>query len=242
MAFSKQVRKQMEDTIYTFFTKLDPTGKNTKKYKDFFGKMSDGEFQKFFNHFFSSNHEYLPLDIVEWENNIEMKNINEAAKYLGVPLYEYVMLPVVDAKDGKVITTCRKVPVGYIHMKTVQQMARKKNTTSIHADMRDPRTGQVTGDDKDVQIAAEENYALMVYGAQNCLKEMMSVRADDMVMKQEAYSAIRKNGYVALNELTDNIANKTALNTLDVYLIAMHMKTDLIGESYMLDANREVNI
>ena len=242
MAFSKQKRKLMEDTIYTFFTKLDPTGKNTKKYKDFFGKMSDGEFQKFFDKFFSNNRDYLTFDIIEWENNLTMNNINDAAKFLGVPLYEYVMMPSVDEESGKVITTSRRVPVGYIHMKTVQQMARKKNSTSIHADMRDPRTGQVSGDDKDVQVSAEENFSLLVYNAHNSLKELMSVRADDMVMKQEAYSAIRKNGYVSISELTDNISNKTALNTLNVYLTAMHIKSDVIGPSYLLDANKEVNV
>ena len=151
-------------------------------------------------------------------------------------------MPSVDEESGKVITTSRRVPVGYIHMKTVQQMARKKNSTSIHADMRDPRTGQVSGDDKDVQVSAEENFSLLVYNAHNSLKELMSVRADDMVMKQEAYSAIRKNGYVSISELTDNISNKTALNTLNVYLTAMHIKSDVIGPSYLLDANKEVNV
>ena len=92
------------------------------------------------------------------------------------------------------------------------------------------------------QISAEENFSLLVYNAHNSLKELMSVRADDMVMKQEAYSNIRKNGYVSLSELTDNISNKTALNTLNVYLTAMHIKSDVIGPSYLLDANKEVNV
>ena len=124
-------------------------------------------------------------------------------------------------------------------MKAVQQMVRKKNSTSTTIDMRDPRTGQVTGDDKDAQFSIDENYGLMALNAKSCLKEFLSFRADDMVMKQEAYSAIRKNGYVSLNELTDNVHNKVALNTLNVYLLAMHIKTNIVDSGYLIDLNNK---
>ena len=45
MAFSKQVRAEMEEVIYTFFTLIDPSGANTAKYKAFFGKMTDDQFK-----------------------------------------------------------------------------------------------------------------------------------------------------------------------------------------------------
>ncbi|MDY5647008.1 MAG: hypothetical protein SPF22_08410 [Candidatus Onthovivens sp.] len=239
MAFSKQTRKKMEDLIFNFFSKLDPSGKNTKKYKDFFGAMSDSQFQSFFNKFFQDKSAYLTLDIVTYEHDLSMKNIEDAAKFLGVPLFETVVFPDIDSENGKSITTSFEVPVGYIHMKAMQQMVRKKNSTSVSIDKRDPRTGQVTGDDKDVQFSIDENYGLMAHNAKACLKEFLSVRADDMVMKQEAYSAIRKNGYVSLNELTDNVHNKVALNTLNVYLLAMHIKTNIVDSGYLIDLNNK---
>ena len=61
MAFSKQTRKKMEDLIFNFFSKIDPSGKNTKKYKEFFGKMNDSQFQAFFNKFFLENMERFVL-------------------------------------------------------------------------------------------------------------------------------------------------------------------------------------
>ena len=79
MAFSKQTRKKMEDLIFNFFSKLDPSGKNTKKYKDFFGAMSDSQFQSFFNKFFQDKSAYLTLDIVTYEHDLSMKNIEDAA-------------------------------------------------------------------------------------------------------------------------------------------------------------------
>ena len=239
MAFSKQTRKKMEDLVFNFFSKLDPSGKNTKKYKDFFGSMSDSQFQSFFNKFFQDKSASLTLAIVTYEHDLSMKNIEDAAKFLGVPLFETVVFPDIDSENGKSITTSFEVPVGYIHMKAMQQMVRKKNSTSVSIDKRDPRTGQVTGDDKDVQFSIDENYGLMAHNAKACLKEFLSVRADDMVMKQEAYSAIRKNGYVSLNELTDNVHNKVALNTLNVYLLAMHIKTNIVDSGYLIDLNNK---
>lgn len=241
MAFSKSVRKDMENLIYTFFSKLDPTGKNTEKYKIFFGKMSDTQFKSFFDNFFKDKSSYLTLDIIGYETEPTIKSIENAAKVLGVPLFEYVIQPNIRRDGSKAVTTAKKVPVGYIHMKTMQQMVRKKNSSSTKAEQRDPRTGQVTGDDKDTQFSIDENYGLMAYNANQCLREFLSFRADDLSMKQEAYTNIRKQGYVSMDELTDDVDNKTALNTLDVYMTGMHMKTDLVNPGYILNRNLEKN-
>ena len=189
----------MEELIYKFFTLLDPTGANTAKYKAFFGKMTDEQFKSFFDKFFKDHSAYLTLDVEAYKNDLQMVNVYKAAKFLNVPLFETVMEPFFNKNDdpnsGKISASARKVPVGYIHMKPVQQMVRKKNHTSLSIDQRDPRTGQVSGDDRTVQFSIDENYGLMAHNAKSLLKEFMSVRADDMVMKQEAYADIRKNGY-----------------------------------------------
>ena len=235
----------MEELIYKFFTLLDPTGANTAKYKAFFGKMTDEQFKSFFDKFFKDHSAYLTLDVEAYKNDLQMVNVYKAAKFLNVPLFETVMEPFFNKNDdpnsGKISASARKVPVGYIHMKPVQQMVRKKNHTSLSIDQRDPRTGQVSGDDRTVQFSIDENYGLMAHNAKSLLKEFMSVRADDMVMKQEAYADIRKNGYVSMADLTDDVQNKTALNTFNVYLLAMHMKSDLVDPGYMLNRNLERN-
>lgn len=233
MAFTKKKREEMEQVIYQTFDKLDPSGRNTKRYKDFFGQMDDKAFQKFFDHFFNDTSAYLTWETVGYENDLDMQHIKDAAAYLKVPLFEYVMQPGFDDSD-EIVSSIQPVPVGYIHMKPVQQMVRKKNSTSVSVDKRDPRTGQVSGEDKDVQFSIDENYGLMAHNAKAVMKEFLSVRADDMVMKQEAYSNIRRDGYMSLADLTDDPENKTALNTLNAYLLAMHIKSDIVDAGYML--------
>ena len=62
----------------------------------------------------------------------------------------------------------------------------------------------------------------------------MGPRADDMVMKNEMYSSISNKGFVSINDLTDDVKNKTALNTVDVFFMSMGIKTDLITNDLTL--------
>jgi hypothetical protein len=52
-----------------------------------------------------------------------------------------------------------------------------------------------------------------------------------MVMKNEMYSSIAKNGFVSLNGLTNDVDNKVTLNAVDVHLIGMGIKSDLITDN-----------
>lgn len=107
-------------------------------------------------------------------------------------------------------------------------MLQKKNTTSTEIASRSAMTGQVVGKDKNARDSDMENFALATLGAEKVLKEFMGPRADDMVAKTEMYSEIASNGYVSLDSLTDNLENKTTLNTIDVFLIGMGIKSDLV--------------
>ena len=233
-ALRHSARVAMEKLIYSFFDTMDPTKTNTDFYKSFFSKMSDKEFDSFFEEFFKDENAYLTLSATEFANPVTQEAIEKTSKLLNEPLYEYVVFPFGSTDKGKPIVTPYPVPVGYIHEKRVQQTAIKKNSTSIDIEQRDPKTGQVVRHDKNSRNAIDENYAMMTYGAKAAIKEFMSFRADDAVMKEEAYSQIRQNGYVSMKNLPDHLENKAALNTLDAYLISMGIKTDLVTEGYLL--------
>ena len=223
----------MEKYIYDVFDRLDPSGKNTQFYRSFFSKMSDKEFDSFFDKFFKDPNAYLTWTITPHENDAELENIEKAAKYMNVPLFERVVFPFGSADKKKPIVTPYPVPVGYMHEKRVQQTAIKKNKTSIEVSHRDAKTNQVINQDKNGMNTIDENYALATYGANTAIKEFMSFRADDGVMKEDAYAQIRQKGYVSIDELPDHVENKTALNMLDTYMLSMGLMTDLVTNSYL---------
>lgn len=228
MAINKQTRNRMEKLIYNTFDALDPSGQNSERYREMFTKMTDNEFDRFFKELFSNEDEYLIWDIIDYERDATIEGIEKAAKVLNVPLFEHVIMPYASPDPNNPIATKYKVPVGYIHCKRVQQMVRKKNSTSTDLGERSAMTGQVTGHDKNSRESDVENYALVTLGADENLREYMGPRSDDLVMKREMYSAISKNGYVSINDLTDDVRNKTSLNTIDVFFLSMGIKTDLV--------------
>ena len=232
MALAHKVRVKMENYIYDVFSRLDPTGTNTKFYKTFFSKMTDKEFDAFFKEFFSDKKAYLVLNIELYQNEPTMESIEKTAKFMCVPLYEYVVQPYFSRDKNHPMVTRYPVPVGYIHEKRVQQTAMKKNTTSIDISMRDAKLNQVIGADKNARQSIDENYALMALGAKKASKEFMSFRADDGIMKEQAYERIRQFGYVSMEDLPDKVENKDSVNMLDAYLIGMGIKSDLITDGY----------
>lgn len=227
-------KEEMTYLIYEFFSAFDKSKNNTNKYKNLFDPMTPPTFKKWFKGFFEDEDAYLTLDIVYNERSITFDDIERAAKVIKVPLFEYVYLPHISMDKNKVIRTRVEVPVGYIHIKRTQQTVAKKNGISTSSDIRSSLTGQVTGTDKNGRESDLENIMMVSLGMTNCLKELNGPRADDMVAKREMLSDISKQGFVKFDDLTYDVNNKAALNTVDTYFLGMGIKTDLVTKGHML--------
>ena len=234
--FSPAKRTTMCSLIYKFFSTFDKTGDNTKKYKEFFSPMTDAQFETYFKQFFADEKQYLILDIVDYERTIKLEDIEDTAKVLDIPLYEYVALPWITMDKNNIIVTKQKVPVGYINVKRTQQTVAKKNGISTNIDQRSAITGQVSGADKNGRESDLENNMLISLGLEHTLKELNGPRADDLVMKQQMLMAISEKGYLTLNELDDRVENKTTLNTVNAYFLGMGLNTDLVTKGLKLQS------
>ena len=111
----------------------------------------------------------------------------------------------------------------------------KKNGISTDISQRSALTNQVTGKDKNGRESDLENTMLIALGMTNTLKELNAPRADDSVMKQEMLRDIALNGYTKLEDMTDEIQNKTTLNTVNTYLLGMGINSDLVTTGLMLN-------
>ena len=235
MVFNKSKRIKMESLIYDVFSALDPTNANTDKYKAMFKKMSDAEFENFFKRLFKDEDSYLILEVVDYERDVTIEGIEKAAKILGVPLFEKIAMPSLNGDKNNPIVTKQPAPVGYLHIKRMQQVLSKKNSMSTDSDERSALTGQVIGHDKNARGSDVENFSLVTLGADYAFKEFLGTRADDPVMKAQMMSEISKKGYVSLSELTSDVKNKTTLNTVDVFMTSMGIKTDLVTKGLALN-------
>lgn len=231
-------RKRMESLIYRVFDALDPTKDNTRKYKSQFSPMSDAQWKSFFKGFFEDEYHYLILELVDYERDLTIEQIEAAAKILNVPLYEYVVFYHLnmdsDDPNAEPIVTVHRVPVGYIIIKRPQQTVMKKNGMSTGTTRRAGITNQVTGKDKNGRESDLENCMLSAMGLKKTLKELNGARADDSVAEKEMLQAIAEKGYFSVGDLTDDVANKATLNTVNTYFLGMGLKTDLVTKGLKL--------
>ena len=86
-------RQKMEKVIYDTFDALDPTHANTNKYKEMFSRMTNNQFDVFFKKLFADPNLYLILNVCDYQIDLKMEDIENAAKVLNVPLFEKVAFP-----------------------------------------------------------------------------------------------------------------------------------------------------
>ena len=172
MAFN---RKKIEDKILTVFNKLDISGLNSKRYKELFSKMSDKEFLDYFKKMISDDNKnfYLEIDLFD-KNKVSLDNIIDAAKYLNVPLEEYVYIKH-RSENGEVYRTPYKVPIVYLHLKRMQQILSKKVITNYNISgpgVRSRLTGSLSDNEKAGRLTDAKfiYYLLVSLNFFNCWK------------------------------------------------------------------------
>lgn len=229
-------RKEAEKLVYDYFMIVDPSGKNTAKYKQMFSTMSDAKFKEFMEQMFDDFNMNYILDIEDYERGITIETAEKALEFLGVPTEEYLIMPHKNLDTEHPIVTKHRVVVGYDIELRMQQTNHKKNSASIHISERSATTGQVVGDDKNGRSSDQENMALIVLGADKILEEFNGFRADGMARKNEAYADISKTGVCSVDKVEQNhgIEDRTALNTLDVFYTGMGLKTDIVTPDDLL--------
>lgn len=234
MADIKTKRGQIETLIYRTMNALDPSGSNTGKYKAMFSKMNDATFSKWVTQFLADPKANIRLDIEEFDKSKTLKyeNVEKAAKQMNLDLYEYVYLPHVSSNPQRPVRTRTPVLVGYLNIKTVQQLQTKKSTGVINDLDRDDLTGIAKGESKGGTFSGIENEILIGIGADNVLSEVCGVRGDNMVEYENMLEKISETGSCSLKDIKTNALDKPTLLKTDLFLKAMGIKTDIVSEAY----------
>lgn len=225
-----KARKQVEELVYKTMDILDPTELNSGWYKEKFSKMSDKEFIEFFKQEFS-----LKFQMKLFEIEPKMEQIEKAAKFLKVPLMEYLYMPYLYRNNkGQPIRTVYKTLVVYVPIKKMKQFISKKNNMSLSIDDRNMKTGRLMNHDKSGQTSDREFECLVVMDCPNTLRELATYRADAVRAKEEFYNEIATKGNVSLNDVSVERDDSIGRKTLAVYFLSAGIYTNLLGDTYYL--------
>lgn len=226
-------RRQIQELINGVMTRLDPTGNNAAKYQKMFQSMNDSAFNEWITKFLNDDKSNLRVDIEEFgKMKLQYENIEEAAKFLNIPLYEYVYMPHISTNPNRPVRTHQPVMVGYLNIKRPQQLVTKKTGLAIDDSNRDEVTGAVKGDSKGGMTSGIENELLTGVGANEVISEICGVRGDNVQEYDEMVSKISETGSARLEDIKTNVFDKPTVLTADILLRAMGFKTDMVSESY----------
>jgi len=159
---------------------------------------------------------------------MKMTQIKKAADILDIPLEEYIWYR---HNDSNGIRTKMRVPVGFIHIKRVQQLLAKKNKYALDNEKVGLKSGQVKDESKVTSVSDPETFALTAINAEAALKEFLGPRADNQNKKLQMYRSIARDGYTTLEDMTEDITQSTSLNTMNTYLLASGVRSDLVNTS-----------
>lgn len=228
-------RKKIEDVIDKTLTLMDPTGINAKKYRNMFQTMSDKQFSDWITKFLADDKSNFRLDIEEFgdgSRTIKYENVEKAAKFLNIPIFENVYIPHVSSNPNRPVRTKQPVLVGYLNIKRPQQLVTKKTGLAITDKNRDEQTGAAKGDSKGGTTTGIENELLAGVGGDIILSEFCGARGDNVAEYDNMIASIAEHGSVKLEDIKTNAYDKPTLMQADLYFKAMGLKTDLISESY----------
>jgi len=225
-------RKKIEKLVLDVMGALDPTGINAKQYKKHFASMSETQMVAWLEELKTNEDAHLYATAIPYKNEMTLASIEAAAKVSGTMLHQYVTFRH-EGVDGKPIRTRHRVPVGYVHIRRLQQIVSKKTSFSTDVTKRSQITGQLSEHEKS-RLADEETYALKTVGAEPVLAELLGPRADNRGKRLGMYGAIERDGFVRLGDLKGDLKDQGTLNYFDVLITAAGLRSDLVDQGDLL--------
>lgn len=235
MADIKQKRSAIEKYLYGLLSVLDPSGVNLNKYKSLFIKMNDDQFSKWMDSFLADPKSNIRIDIEEFgdeKRKLKFENVEKAAEYAHVPLFEYVYVPHVSSNPKHPVRTREKVLVGNLNIKRPQQLVTKKTGYTLSDTDRDEMSGSAKGESRGGTTTGIENELLAGVGADKVISELLGVRGDNVVEYDNMMQSISETGSVKLEDIKTTRMDKPTILKTDLMFKCMGLKTDIVSDSY----------
>jgi len=235
---TNKLREEIENIIYTFFDKLDPTKTNSDYYKEKFSNMKNAQFMKFISTKFPYRYHVDPF-----KTEPTMVEIKDALNFINVPIIEKIALNHLYKDENGNAVTSHYATTGYLPLKKMKQFQTKKSHIDTSTSQRNMKDGLLVAESKGGKESDREFEALFVFGLENTAKEFYKYRADAIKAKSAAYSMINYTGQLSMEDIPDEVDDSLSRNLLNSQLIAAQLKSNIIESDYTLntsDKKREV--
>lgn len=222
MGYIDDKKKAMNLILDAMDTLKSPS--NRKLYEEKFKNMSDKDFISF-----CKNGGPVRFFIEAFDNEVNYNDVLKLCDKLGVPLMEYVTIPHIFAEDGDELISEKKVMVGPVTFKVLQQMATKESASTSDVKQKD-KFGQVKGEDKAASMSDQDVVSLVAQGYDQVPTELLTFRADNEQGFEDAMSEILTTGKCSMPISIKDPKNKKSQQMLDVYYRIAGLETNLVRD------------
>lgn len=217
-----QKKKKILDFICKLCDTMEPSGLNSKRYRQIIGNMNDKEFDQFMNYMKEGKwqlHLVAPNMIV----NLQNEDLLKACDLIGLNLFHKVWM--YDKVTGKKYLTDNEYMFVKLPIRRQQQFLDEKISVPDNDRTIDGLTGQVTGDSRSCAITNPEIQILAARGLDDTLREMVNVRGGNIHGYNEFRRMLEENGEADLDTIDPN--SKTRVSVVGKVLL----------QSMMIDTN-----
>ena len=186
-----QKKKKILDFICKLCDTMEPSGLNSKRYRQIIGQMNDKEFDQFMNYMKEGKwqlHIVAPNMIV----NLQNEDLLKACDLIGLDLFQRVWM--YDKATGRKFLTDNKYMFVKLPIRRQQQFLDEKISVPDNDRTIDGLTGQVTGDSRSCSITNPEIQILAARGLNNTLQELVNIRGGNIHGYNEFRRMLEENG------------------------------------------------
>jgi hypothetical protein len=219
-------RKQTEDYILEYVTKIAPGGENTIIYQGLFKSMSEEDFKIFMEKIETGENTLALISPNFGKTGITVANNLEVAKELKHPFFERILI---ESDDDDTPTYLTPIPYLVIDVPLRRQAQLLVKKISIPEDNKvvDNLTGQPTGRSKGSRISLPELQVMASMGLDKTLEEFIKYRGGDTKGFNAMNTSIQNNGAVVMDSIKHLAGGVESTKTLRTYLLGMMLENTL---------------
>lgn len=219
-------RKAAEAEILKWVSEIDPSGTNTKLYKEVhFPRMTDDQFDRFMDAI-EEGRDYVSVTAPNLTGcKINVANNLRVAKLMGHKFFHRVWKT--DPTTGETFLSNQHYLV--LQLPFRRQIQTLENKISIPEDNKhiDDLTDQPTGVSKGSSMSAPETLALLAQGCDAGLEELVHYRGGDLKGMVAMDRQLHESGRVSMRALNVLGTRAKASITLSSFLKGMHLDNNL---------------
>lgn len=203
-----QKKKKILDFICKLCDTMEPSGLNSKRYRQIIGQMNDKEFDQFMNYMKEGKwqlHLVAPNMIV----NLQNEDLLKACDMIGLDLFQRVWM--YDRATGRKYLTDNKYMFVKLPIRRQQQFLDEKISVPDNDRTIDGLTGQVTGDSRACSITNPEIQILAARGLSKTMQELVNIRGGNIHGYSEFRRMLEENGEADLDTIDPNSRTRASV-------------------------------